>query len=200
MGTFKGASNLRLHGAHSIVERLWGILTYMSICAILGKLLSDQKLFELESLFTGEDTARTMIVSADILAVVTPPFSDTEHGRRLGEFRAWLDNFLEGGEISVAEDPNQKPPDAMLARVAPIKDQFWSIRVTEPEDTAGIRALGGFAAKDKFICLIWDYREGIPVFDDEVDAARDAWRDLFGSQGPFSGDNLDEYLTNYRPV
>lgn len=172
----------------------------MSICVILCSLLGAQKLFELKSLFTGEDTARTMIVSADILAVVTPPFSDTEHGRRLGEFRAWLDNFLEGGKISVAEDPHQKPPDAMLARVAPVNDQFWSVRVTEPEDSAGIRGLGGFAAKDKFICLIWDYREGIPVFDDEVDAARDAWRDLFGLQGPFSGDSLDEYLTNYRPV
>jgi len=172
----------------------------MSIRAKLRTLLSRNRLFELESLFTGNDTARTMIVSADILAVVTPPFSDTEHGRRLGEFRAWLDNFSEGGEISVAEDPDQKPPDAMLARVAPVDDELWSVRVTEPEDTAGIRSLGGFAAKDKFICLIWDFREGIPVFDDEVDAAHDAWCDLFGSQGPMSGANLDEYLTNYRAV
>jgi len=172
----------------------------MSICATLMRLLRRHRLFELESLFTGNDTARTMIVSPDILAVVTPPFSDTEHGRRLGEFRAWLDNFLEGGEVSVAEDPQQKPPDAMLARVTPVEDEFWSVRVTEPEDTAGIRSLGGFGAKDKFICLIWDFREGIPVFDDEVDAARDAWRDLFGSRGPMSGESLDEYLTNYRAV
>lgn len=171
----------------------------MSICTILVALLGSE-LFELKSLFTGKDTARTMIVSADILAVVTPPFSDTEHGRQLGEFRAWLDGFLEGCEISVAEDPHQKPPDAMLARVDPVKDEFWSVRVTEPRDTAGIRSLGGFASQDKFICLIWDYREGIPVFDDEVDAVRDAWRDLFGSQGPFSGADLDEYLTNYRAV
>jgi hypothetical protein len=86
----------------------------------------------------------------------------------------------------------------MLARVDPVEDQFWSIRVTEPEDTAGIRSLGGFAAKDEFISLTWDYREGIPIFDDEVDMVRDAWRDLFGLEGPFGGDSLDEYLTNYR--
>ena len=42
--------------------------------------------------------------------------------------------------------------------------------------------------------------EGIPVFDDEVEAIRAAWRDLFGSQRPFSGESLDEYLTNYRAV
>jgi hypothetical protein len=88
----------------------------------------------------------------------------------------------------------------MLARVAPVEDEFWSIRVTEPEDTAGIRALGGFIGKDEFISLTWDYREGIPVFDDEVDIVRNEWRDLFGSKGPFSGVNLDEYLTNYRAV
>ena len=172
----------------------------MSIEAILEKLLNDKKLFELRSLFTGDDTARTMIVSPDILAAVTPPFPDTEEGRRLGEFRAWLDSFLEGCEISVAEDPFHKPPDAMLARTTPVEDEFWSIRVTEPEDTAGIRALGGFVGRDEFVSLTWDYREGIPVFDDEVGAVRDAWYNLFGSEGPFSGDSLDEYLTNYRTV
>ena len=165
----------------------------MSICAILKGLRNREKLFELPSLFTGDDTARTMIVSPDILAVVTPPFPDTEEGRRLGEFRAWLDSFSENAEISVAEDPFQKPPDVMLARVAPVEKEFWSIRVTEPEDTAGIRALGGFAAKDKFVSLTWDYREGIPIFEDEVGIVCGAWRNLFGVVGPFSGESLDEY-------
>ena len=72
--------------------------------------------------------------------------------------------------------------------------------MTEPEETSGIRALGGFAGKDKFVCLIWDYREGIPIFDDEVELVRAAWRDLFGSWGPFKGESLDEYLTNYRTL
>jgi hypothetical protein len=141
-----------------------------------------------------------MFVSRDVLVAVSPPFSDTEQGQRLGEFRAWLDSFVEGGEISVAENPNEKPAHAMLARVAPVEDEFWSIRVTEPEDTAGIRALGAFAGKDKFVCLIWDYREGIPVFDEEVEAVRVAWRYLFGLQRPFRGESLDEYLTNYRAL
>jgi hypothetical protein len=172
----------------------------MSICTILAEQVRQRKLTELPSLFTGDDTARAMFASRDVLVAVSPPFPDTEQGQRLGEFRAWLDSFVEGGEISVAENPNEKPPDAMLARVAPVEDEFWSIRVTEPEDTAGIRALGGFAGKDKFVCLIWDYREGIPVFDEEVEAARVAWRDLFGSQRPFRGESPDEYLTNYRTV
>jgi len=172
----------------------------MSIADILSSLLAAGKLFTLRSLFTGDETVRTMIVSSDIFAVVTPPFSDTEHGRRLGEFRAWLDDFMEGAEISVAEDPFQKPPDAMLARVSPIEYELWSIRVTAPEDTAGLRSIGAFTERDQFVALIWDYREGIPDFDDEVEDGRAAWQDLFGSTEPFRGASLDEYLTNYTPV
>lgn len=172
----------------------------MSIGAILAKLLDKKKLFKLESLFTGDETARTMIVSPDILAAVTPPFPDTVHGERLGQFRAWLDGFMEGAEISVAEAPFQKPPDAMLARVSPVEDELWSIRVTEPERTPGIRAFGAFAEKDTFIALTWNCREAIEIFDDEVESVANAWIDLFGSEDPFKGDTLDEYLTNYRPV
>jgi hypothetical protein len=172
----------------------------MSICTILAALVSQGRLTNLPSLFTGAETVRTLFVSPEVLAAVSPPFLDDERGRRLGEFRAWLDGFLEGGEISVAQDPNRKPSDAMLARVAPVENEFWSIRVTEPEDTSGIRALGAFAGKDKFICLTWDYREGIAIFDDEVQMVRALWRDLFGSETPFKGESLDEYLTNYRAV
>jgi len=172
----------------------------MSINTILDTLLHEKKLFELESLTTGSDTARKMIVSPHIAAVVSPPFPDTEEGLRLGEFRGWLDAFMEGCELSVAEDPHQKPPDAMLARTDPTEDEFWSIRVTEPEDTAGLRSLGGFFGLDEFIALIWDFREAIPVFDDEVDQVRNAWRDLFGSKKPYHGVSLDAYLTNYRAV
>src|SRR5207237_3704233 len=107
-----------------------GVLTYMSINSkLLDTALKAETLFQLESLFTRDETARTMIVSADVLAAVTPPFPDTVDGLRRGEFRGWLDSFLEGGEISVAEDPDKKPRDAMLARVHPTGEEFWSIRV-----------------------------------------------------------------------
>jgi hypothetical protein len=49
------------------------------------------------------------------------------------------------------------------ARVHPVKAEFWSIRVTAPEDTPGIRVLGAFADKDKFIALTWDYREDMGI-------------------------------------
>ncbi len=176
------------------------VLTFMSIEPILSEHLDTGRLVELASLFTGDETARTMIVSLEILAVVTPPFPDSDEGLRLGEFRAWLDSFMEGAEISVAEYPFQKPSDAMLSRVDPIESELWSIRVTQPHETPGVRSFGGFAGKDEFIALTWDFREMIPHFDDAVSGALAAWDDLFGPNGPFKGDSLDEYLTNYRAV
>lgn len=167
---------------------------------ILSKPLSEEKLFQLEPILTGDETARAMYVSADILAVVTPPFPDTEDGRRLGEFRSWLDSFIEGCQLSVAKDPDLKPADTMLARVHPVKDEFWSIRVTDPEDTPGIRAFGGFVCKDEFVALTWEWREAIDQFDDEVEAVRNAWGDIFEKVDPFSGKRLDDYLTNYYAV
>jgi hypothetical protein len=86
----------------------------------------------------------------------------------------------------------------MLARVDPVEKEFWSIRVTDPAETPGIRSLGGFSGFDEFVALRWEYRENIDVFDEEVTATIEAWRDLFKSEPPHSGSNLDEYLSQYR--
>src|SRR5262245_12713503 len=173
----------------------------MSIVTILFQLVDDERVHELQSLFTGDETVRTMIVSPDILAAVSPPFRDNEEGRRLGEFRAWLDGFMEGCELLVAKDPDRKPPDAMLARVHPVADEFWSVRVTEPNDTPGIRAFGAFGGKDMFVGLTWEKRELIgDQFNEAVTDVQASWRDYFRSEKPFSGVRLDDYLTNFRAV
>jgi hypothetical protein len=172
----------------------------MSRQQILKRLLEERGLFLLESLFTGDETARTMIVTPGIFADVMPPFADTPEGERLGELRGWLDAFMEGSEVSVAENPDRKPPDTMLARVHPVGEEFWSIRVTEPENTPGIRALGAFSNVDEFIALRWEFREHIEIFDEEVQAAIVAWKDLFQNETPHYGSNLNAYLTNHRVV
>lgn len=172
----------------------------MSRCSKLASLLEDGKLFELESLFTGDETARTMIVTADIDAVVHPPFADTEEGERHGALRDWCDNWLEGGEFTVAENPDDKPRDAMIARVHPVDAEIWSLRVTDPDDTPGIRVLCAFAGQDKLIALTWEFREDMGDFDERVEEAIARWKDLFGTEPPFKGDHLHDYLTNFRAV
>jgi hypothetical protein len=172
----------------------------MSRVQILEELLDQRGLFELKSLFLNDIGPRTMIVAPSIYADVMPPFADTEEGVRLGELRGWFDAFMEGNELTVAEDPCRKPPDTMLARVCPVEAEFWSIRVTDPEETPGIRSLGAFADTDSFIALRWEFRENIEIFDEEVQSTIEAWRDLFQSEVPHSGSNLRAYLTIHRAV
>ena len=111
-----------------------------------------------------------------------------------------LDAFSEGGRISVAQNPDQKPWDAMLARVHPVSAEFWSIRVTAPEETPGIRAFGAFVEKDEFAVLTWHLREEMSSFDADVIGAREAWADLFDRAAPHSGRTLDDYLSDYWEV
>ncbi len=102
--------------------------------------------------------------------------------------------------MSVGEDPDNKDPDALIARVHPIQDEFWDLRVTAPKP--GIRAFGGFAELDAFVCLTWEFRDAIDEdnFSAEVERCKEEWRKLFGNTPPFKGDNIDAYLTNCFPV
>jgi hypothetical protein len=142
-----------------------------------------------------------MYVSAEVLDAVAGPFAKTRDGKRLFEFRQTLDAFVEGGEFSIAEDPYVKPSDAMLARVDPVDAEIWDIRSIVPKP--GIRALGGFVCRDKFIVLTWDWRENLDdrgTWSAEIERCIAAWRDLFGSMGPLKGASLDDYLTNFYAV
>ena len=173
----------------------------MSIENRVRLLVEAGTLIELPSLYTGSETARTMLVSRTVFDAVEPPFPANQSGIRLAEFRNWLDSaFSEGGEISVAEDPKLKPQDAMLARVLPVESEFWSIRVTDPAQTPGIRGFGAFVGKDYFVTLTWDYRENISDFSDEITNVQQEWRKLFGDERPHSGVSLDAYLSNFIPV
>ena len=178
----------------------------MSIAQKIEDHVSAHALFKLKSLdfevwgIPEDDAARTIYVTADIIAVVTPPFADTCQGERLGQFRAWLDGFIEGNDLSVAENPDRKPPDTMLARVNPVAEEFWSIRVTHPEETPGIRSLGAFSNLDEFVALTWFMRDDIDSFDEEVIEAMITWDDYFAPETPHRGASLDEYLTTCHAV
>jgi hypothetical protein len=159
-------------------------------------LIKQGRLLVRPSSFTGFETARTIYADAEIVAVTTEPFGETLRGVRLAEFAQTLDAFSEGGRFSVAADPRSKPKDAMLARVDPVDAEIWCLRVTAPEQTPGIRALGAFVAKDEFAVVAWHYREHMS-FNDDVAEAQQAWLRLFGGIAPHQGDRIDDYLSNF---
>lgn len=172
-------------------------LTYMSIRERLCILLSEGKLIDRPSSFD-ELSGRKLYVTPEIDGNTRSPFADTPRDSRLAELAATFDAFCELGAFSVAEDPFRKPSDTMLARVHRIEYELWSMRITEPEETPGIRVFGGFVAKDEFAVVSWEFREDIGEFDEYIEAkVRAAWTDFFGCIPPHSGGDLDDYLTNY---
>jgi hypothetical protein len=175
----------------------------MSIRHLVERLVVSGKLTLLPTLL-GLETGRDMYVSAEILKVVTPPFaSDDRESMQLADFRQFLDAFSERCRLTVAENPYVKPGWALMARIDPVNDEFFDLRVITPAENEpqSIRAFGGFADIDAFVALTWNYRDSIgDNFNAEVDRCRNAWRELFGEIRPHHGATLDDYLTHYRAV
>jgi hypothetical protein len=141
---------------------------------------------------------RTLWASEEVFYEVQPPFGENYSEQRRAYFRDALDAFTNHYRINVAENPFNKASDAMLARVDPVRAEFWDIRAIDPPQ--GIRCFGAFADHNVFVALTWDYRENITDFGDAVAACVSLWSDLFGPISPHSGDSLDAYLSNYKSV
>jgi len=167
----------------------------MSIVDAVLALVEQGRLIERPSLFG--ISARTMFVTPEIDAISQPPFADTLDGERYAALAQYFDAFSELNAITVSQAPFSKPHDVMLARVSPVEAEFWSMRIVDPEATAGMRVLGGFCDKDAFVALVCEFREDISDFGSEVANVTDVWRDYFGTIPPYAGRRLDDYLTNY---
>ena len=141
--------------------------------------------------------SRTLWVTKEVYHAVEPIRDGTWDDYRLSEFRGSLDAFTNNEEVSVAENPFDKNSDTFLARVDPVIMELWDVRTLIPGQ--GIRCLGGFAGYNTFVALTWDYRELID-WRDFVTSGKTVWQSLFGNIQPFSGENLDAYLSNYISV
>jgi hypothetical protein len=176
------------------------LLTYMStqLQQQISTLIARKKLFCLESEMLGDETARTLFLTEEVRSAVYRPFPNNK-GVLHAEFRQHLDAFLEGGCVSIGDDPKTKAAHALMARVAPVEDEFFDFRVTAPHPQ--IRAFGGFAARDTFVLVTWNYRAEIAEkFNEEVLRCKHEWQSLFGNITPFKGKSLNDYLTNFDPV
>ena len=89
-------------------------------------------------------------------------------------------------------------------RVDPISDRIWDIRSVDP--SPGIRVLGGFAEKDTFVALEWDFRENLggpksKEWRDFIVRCSAHWRRLFGTYKPHEGEKTSDFLSkNYFDV
>lgn len=161
-----------------------------------------QRLFFLPPLIGSTPVVRELFVSEEINAVVHPPFSNSEIGRRLSQMRAYLDTqWTAGLRVTVADHPYKKPKATFMARVDPVGDEVFDIRCIDPKP--GIRVLGCFGGRNLFVALTFNFHENLQDSRDwrnEIERCKTLWRSLFHTYPPHSGPNLNDYLTNFQPV
>ncbi len=168
----------------------------MSIREIIQANLG-HRLFVLEPAIKSDRSERTMIVSQEVLDAVDTEMPDNWDGLRLADFRNTLDHFTLGEEMTVAEDPFQKPSDCFLARVADAKHEVIAIRTLFGP---GIRAFGFVADHNCLLALTWNYREDLD-FEEERRRCSHEWNQLFGNLEPYSkGKRLDACFTKVLAV
>jgi hypothetical protein len=84
-----------------------------------------------------------------------------------------------------------------MARIDPAPDEVFDIRCIDPHP--GIRVMGCFAEKDLFIALTKVGREELASVRDwrnEREACKAAWRRLFPTYPPYTGADLNDYVSS----
>lgn len=172
--------------------------TSASLKQRIRQLVGRSQLSHLPPLLPSSPIIRELFVSNDVLDGASPPWPKFRTGARHSAFRATLDHFTQGGRITVAENPFNKPGYAFMARTDPVEKDVWDIRCVTLDQ--GIRCFGCFAGKDLFVALTWDYRENIQEFRAEVEQCRQVWDSLFSPLSPLKESTLDGYLSNCLAV
>jgi hypothetical protein len=168
----------------------------------LGTKERPPRLFFLPPLIGGAVVVRELFVSEEIYRVANPPAAQTDFGSRYARMRSYLDAWTEGRLISITDHPYRKPKPTYMARIDPAPDEVFDIRCIDPHP--GIRVMGCFADRDLFIALTYAGREALRTRQDwrnEREACKAAWRRLFPTYKPYTGANLNEYVsTNFYIV
>jgi hypothetical protein len=136
---------------------------------------------------------RHLVMSSDVRRAIRDDFPMAYDGHA-----ALLDFFLRFANcdrFAVSEDPDDHPPYTEIARNRPVGWELWDFRVYAGKQS--IRVGGGFADKDTFVAITWDYRKSIgDDFDSFVEETRSTWDDLFAPLTPFKGVTFHDYLSN----
>ncbi len=187
------------------------LLTYMSIQAEIHNRLQEKRLFHLERALPSDPVERAMFVSPEILELVVGPWDSPDMQGRCGRLRADLESFIGGDTLTICLRPFEAGA-AYMGLLEPPSDGIFDIRSRDPNPA--LRVLGGFAMQDVFVALAWaprskplSWSNRQPLGDrnsrewrDVVLECKTAWKNLFGSYQPVTGDEIENYATSAVPV
>ena len=174
----------------------------MSIRDEINYWLGNNRLYQVFPRLTGASVHRTLFVTDDVNRLIQGPWKDKLEEYRCGKLWAAFDRFVEGRLITMARRPFRKPKTSYLARIAPVRDEVWDIRVLDPHP--GLRIFGRFSEQDTFVALTWAPRE---ILNNPADWRRECqrslalWRQLFHNYQPIKKAYVHAYLSaNAVPV
>jgi hypothetical protein len=177
----------------------------MSIQAEILSRIAEGRLKALGQTMPSLPDKRRIFVVPNVSEMLDGPWASSRQGRRAGETRALLESFLRG-DLIVGRMPPSKSVHTVIALLAPSEDNVWEYRVGNPRP--GLRILGRFAEKDVFVATNWinreDFRDPVTGQDDsrrwrdEVVRCRAVWNQLFPTYPPFSGNTLNDFISNAR--
>lgn len=147
------------------------------------------RLFVLNPIAPGSSPRRAMFVTVSLNQMLEGPWDSRDDEIRFSRLRADLDHYVEGGFI----DPKY------LTRLRPKREEVWEIR--SPRPSPSIRVFGRFALRDVFIATHYEVRPPLRGFGsrqwrDAIERCKTEWRNLFPSYQPFSGSQINEYVSN----
>ena len=181
------------------------LLTYMSIQDEIQNRLQENRLFRLERALPSDPVGR------DMLKLVVGPWNSPDMQGRCGRLRADLESFIGGDTLTICLRPFEAGV-AYMRLLKPPSDGIFDIRSRDPNPA--LRVFGGFARRDVFVALTWAPRskplswsskqplEGrnSREWRDAVLECKTAWKNLFGSYQPVTGDEIENYATSAVPV
>lgn len=171
----------------------------MSISDVINDAIARGQIFRVEPRMESEPMVRALYASLEVRRLMFGPWLNDEEDRLSGNLWAAFDRFVVGHRIPVSlNSPFKKPKDTYLSRMDPTRNEVWEIRIRDPRPA--IRVFGRFAYRDCFVVFNWGLRKelGGPSsreFQQQVHICLSKWRQIFPSYNAFSGDTVDEYIS-----
>lgn len=167
----------------------------MSIRETIKSFVDTGELHLLEPILDYVSPVRWIFVNDEVFKEFNPPWESDKREKNIARARQLLDQFSEGGLISVRMPPS-KNTKAQLALLSDASDEIWEFRSVEPDPQ--IRIFGRFAEPNVFIALAIRNKPDAAT-DDQYFEIREKckreWRIYFPSYNPHTGNSANDYLS-----
>lgn len=160
----------------------------MSMRDALRWRVEEKRLHPLPMLVPWSTPVRAMLVTSEILDLLSGPWDDDIKETRAGRLHADLETFVTGDHVT----------HRYLKRLSPARDRCWEIRSVS--DDPSIRVLGAIAEQNVFIAINFARREDLGGWRDRrwrdfKEECKAQWRNLFHPYEPMAASVIHDVVS-----